>query len=293
MAESNVERNRAIRVIKLMLFSASVIPALLAGAISFHDNIFNTVHFILLAVGLFIGQAGGDYLYYYFTHFHTDNRDSHTKIFAGWKPLFTDTLFQSNATLWVGILCLIIDLAIGVYFTLELGYIILLFALAGGLVAIFFTPLMIRGYKEPVIFVTFGPLCVLGVYFALAQNIPILPILASLPIAFFVTVVAHLKGAHFEVKSEGGELVIMRLNHGRILWMFIAGYLLLIGFVSFSLMPFWTILGLLSFPLTFSVLKTVRDNKSKVSDYLWAVVKSILILDITGLLISLGFLIKH
>jgi len=81
----------------------------------------------------------------------TDARDAHTKIFAGWRPLFTGTLFTPGRTAWAGVACLLIDLAIAAYFVELHGAAILWFALAGGLIAVFFTPLMLRGMKEPVV----------------------------------------------------------------------------------------------------------------------------------------------
>ena len=77
-------RIRAIRLIKYLLFSASIVPALIAGAASFNHHQFTLLHFLLVSFALFIGQMGGDYLYFYFTSNHSDSDDSHTKIFKGW-----------------------------------------------------------------------------------------------------------------------------------------------------------------------------------------------------------------
>jgi 1,4-dihydroxy-2-naphthoate octaprenyltransferase len=292
MTENPNERNKAIRFIKLLLFSASIIPSIIAGSIIYYEHNFCFINWFLVLLGLFIGQAGGDYLYYYFTHLHSDLRDSHTKIFAGWRPLFADSLTQEKGTLYAGIVCLILDLAIGSYFTYIIGYQVIIFAMLGGLVAIFFTPLMLRGWKEPVIFITFGPLCLAGAYFVLTHQLNWTPVIASLPIAFFVTVVAYLKGAHFEVKSDGDSEIVLKLNKKRIYILFFLGYLSLILAVIFDFMPLWTLLGLISFPIMFSVIKAISNSSSRISDYLWAVVRSLLILIISGILIAVGYLIK-
>jgi hypothetical protein len=81
----------------------------------------------------------------------TDDRDAHTKISAGWRPLFTGTLFGPERTVRAGVVCRLCDLAIAGYFVELRGAVILWFALAGGLIAVFFTPLMLRGLKEPVV----------------------------------------------------------------------------------------------------------------------------------------------
>jgi len=64
--------------------------------------------------------------------------------------LFTGTLFGPERTVRAGVACLLIDLAVAGYFVELRGAAILWFALAGGLIAVFFTPLMLRGLKEPV-----------------------------------------------------------------------------------------------------------------------------------------------
>ncbi len=284
------EREKAIRVIKVLLFSASIVPAMVSGAISYHQGYFDGVSFVLLMLGLFIGQAGGDYLYYYGTHFHTDQRDAHTKIFAGWRPFFADSLFKDEKTLHAGILCLILDALIGAYFTYKVGYEIIIFALLGGLVAIFFTPLMLRGYKEVVIFITFGPLSMMGVCYALHPTFDVVPLVMSLPIACFVTVVAYLKGARYEVREEAGQTFVIKLNRTVIKSLLIAGYLTLIVGVLLQLLPALTLLGLLSIPFALSVVKTLEGNRSEVHEYLWATVRSIAVLITFGVLASLGFL---
>ncbi len=293
MENTNIspERQKAIRAIKILLFSASVIPVLVGGAIADSINKFNLLYFILAGFGLFIGQAGGDYLYYYFTHRHTDERDSHSKIFAGWRPLFADNLPEEKGTLYAGITCLIIDLAIAVYFTYELGYGIILLALFGGLIAIFFTPLMLKGYKEPVIFVTFGPMCVFGMYYVMAVHFDWMPVVISLPIAFFVTVVAYLKGAHFEVKKEETGDVILNLNNKHIIILYVLGFFSLILPAILGFTPMASLAGLITIPVAISVVKTAKST-NQVQNYLWAVVRSLIAFDLLGIIIALSFIIK-
>ncbi len=284
------EREKAIRVIKVLLFSASIIPAMVTGAIAFHQGYFDTVSFALITLGLFIGQAGGDYLYYYGTNFHTDQRDAHTKIFAGWRPFFSDNLFKDKKTLLAGALCLAVDAIIGAYFVYKVGYEILLFALLGGLVAIFFTPLMLRGYKEVVIFITFGPLSMMGAYYALNPAFNLAPLAMSIPIACFVTVVAYLKGARYEIREEAGNMFVIKLSNTVIKSLLIAGYISLIVGVALQVLPLLTLLGLFSAPFAVSVVKTVEANRSEVHEYLWATVRSIAVLISFGTLTAIGFL---
>ncbi len=285
------ERTRPIRFIKIMLFSASIIPTLVAGALAYVDGYINMPWLFLAGLGLFIGQAGGDYLYYYFTHFHTDTRDAHTKIFAGWKPLFADRWIKNEHTLHAGIACLLIALVIGVYFYLQLGAAVIILALAGGLIAIFFTPLMMRGFKEPVVFLTFGPLSMLGIDYVLTQQFRFEPLIASLPIGFLVTLVAYLKGAHYRIVDESDRSIILNLKPNTAAVLLALAYLTLIaGAFSIYLEPA-VLLGLLTIPFAIILIMKLQSYK-KISDYLWATVYALLVFIITGLLVAAGFLIS-
>ena len=291
MIKMDNPRAKAIRVIKFALFSATIVPSLAGGALAYFEGSFSWPDFILVAAALLIGQAGGDYLYYYFTHRHTDAQDAHTKIFAGWQPFFTSLLPEKHGTLIAGIVCLLVDLGIGIHYYLLLGPAIIWLALAGGLIAILFTPLMRRGLKEPVVFITFGPLSMLGMYFVLSGTLSLTPVLVSLPLAFLVTVVAYLKGARFEMGQEGGQDVVLKLNRSRIIWLTSLAYLSLIGLILFEYLPLTSLLVLLSLPLSVSVVRVVRKASSRLQDYLWAVVRSIVVLLLAGILLSLSLFI--
>jgi 1,4-dihydroxy-2-naphthoate octaprenyltransferase len=290
VSEEGSSPSPAIRRIKYLLFSSSIVPAILGGAIAHSQGQFTWPPFLLATLGLFIGQVGGDYLYFYFTHFHTDQRDAHTKIFAGWKPLFTGTIIQPQQTLYIGFACLGIDLLIALYFFSQLGLTVLLLALAGGAVAIFFTPLMLRGLKEPVVFITFGPLSVLGVYYVLTQTLSLTPILASLPIAFLVTLVAYLKSAHFVVQGGQGNEMVLNIRPITIRALLGLAYISLAALVAAQQMPVWGLLGLVTLPFALS-LAIKAYTHSQIADYLGATVKALLIFAASGILITVGYLL--
>jgi len=284
------ERGKAIRLIKVLLFSASIVPACLAGAMAHASGRFSWPLFLVLLAALFLGQAGGDYLYYYFTDGHKDPRDAHTKIFAGWQPFFAGALGK-RGTLWTGIACLLIDLGIGIGIARMVGPEVLLFALAGGLIAVFFTPLMLRGYKEPVIFVAFGPLPVAAMAYVMTGRVGLEPVMASLPLAFLVTLVAHLKGARYRVVGRDGNDIVVKLGHSMVAVLAVAAYGSLVAGVATGLMPAWTLMGLATLPITWSVVKAVHGRPNNIAAYLWATVRSIAALVGTGALMCGGYLI--
>lgn len=287
---AGASRAQAIRFIKYLLFSASLIPSLLAGAMAWSGGHGDLGTFLLVAFALFLGQAGGDYLYFYFTSFHTDQRDAHTKIFAGWKPLFTGTWLTDAQSLYAGIFCLGVDLLIGIHFFLKLGPTVLVLTAIGGAVAVFFTPLMLRGWKEPVVFLTFGPVTMLGVYFVLTGMLSLAPVIASFPIAFLVTLVAYLKSARFDVKGGDSGMVVLHISPATVAALLGSAFLSLAAAAAAGVVPPQALLGLLALPLAIPVLRRV-NTESRIADYLWATVNSLLIFIAAGLLMALGYLI--
>lgn len=290
---STHQSNSAIRVIKYALFSASIIPALVGGGYAYYlsPSEFSLINAVLAGLGLFLGQAAGDYFYFYGTNFHSNSSDAHTKIFAGWKPLFTDSFLGDRGTLWAGIVCLILDLVIAIYFTYTIGIEILYLAGLGAIVAIFFTPLMLKGYKEPVIFFTFGPLVMVGLVYALTSAFTLEAIWLSLPLGFLITVVAYLKGARYEVSQEADKTIVLKLNKTVISILTIGAYLSMLLLVLLNVLPLWGLLAFLSLPISISVLKVIDQSKSEINAYLWAVVRSILALIFTGIIFTIVFII--
>jgi 1,4-dihydroxy-2-naphthoate octaprenyltransferase len=282
------DRGKAIRLIKVLLFSASIVPSCLAGAIAHAAGAFSWAMFFLLLAATFLGQAGGDYLYYYFTDGHKDPRDPHTRIFAGWQPFFANVL-GIRGVLWAGVACLLVDLGIGVVIARAVGPEVLWFALAGGLIAVFFTPLMRAGFKEPVIFVAFGPLPVAAIVYVLTGRLGVEPILAALPTAFLVTLVAHLKGARYRLVGSGGNEIVVKLGRSVVVVLAVGAYVSLVGGVALRAMPVWTLIGLATIPQSFGVVKAVYGRPNDIGDYLWATVRSIAALVSTGVLICAGY----
>jgi len=286
------ERSRPIRFIKVLLFSASVMPAVVAGALAWTGGYGGFSEWLLAGLGLLIGQAGADYLYYHFTNFHTDSRDAHSKIFAGWRPLFIGGPLKNEQSLYAGALCLLAALLIGIRFLFLLGPAVLWLVLAGGLVSVFFTPMMLRGLKEPVVFLTFGPLCMSGIDFVMTHKFRLAPVIASLPVGFLVTVVAYLKGARYKVVEAGGSEVILNLKPWLAGILLTLAYLALLGASLSGFVSGWALLGLLTVPFSAILYRRLRTQK-RITDYLWATVFSLVVFITTCLLMALGMFLGN
>lgn len=292
MAKDNVQtRSKAVLTIKFLLFTASIIPSILSGAMFVSSGTMRWLDYGLMFFGIFIAQLGGDYLYYYFTHFHTDPRDSHTKLFAGWMPFFADSWLAGKKTLLAGLFCLLVDACIGLYFVLNIGWGLALFIFAGGAIALLFTPLMLIGLKEITVFLAFGPLAMTGMAFVMTGRIVPETIAASIPVGLWVAIVAHLKSAKIKSLDKKTGTVILSTSNIIVLCMAVLSYLALVAGVVFKYLPIWDLLGLLSIPLTINVVSKLFGKKSTITGYLNTVIISIFALVVGGLSMAVAYLL--
>lgn len=292
MSKDNAQtRSKAVLTIKFMLFTASIIPSILSGSMFVSSGTMRWPDYALMFFGIFVAQLGGDYLYYYFTHFHTDPRDSHTKLFAGWIPFFADSWLAGKRTLFAGLFCLFVDACIGLYFVLSIGWGLALFILAGGAIALLFTPLMLIGLKEITVFLAFGPLAMAGMAFVMTGGIVPETIAASIPVGLWVAIVAHLKSAKIKSIDKKSGTVTLSTSNIIVLCMATLSYLALAGGVVFKYLPAWSLLGLLSLPLTVLVVTKLFGKSSSITGYLNTVIISILALVFGGLSMAAGYLL--
>ncbi len=287
--DNEKSRAKAILTIKFLLFTASVIPGILSGAMFVKSGTMRWPDFALMFFGVFIAQLGGDYLYYYFTSCHTDPRDSHTKLFAGWKPFFADSWLSGKRTLLAGLFCLAIDAAIGLYFVLAIGWQIAVFVLAGGAIALLFTPLMFIGLKEITVFLAFGPLAMTGMAFVMTGGIVPETVAISIPVGLWVAIVAHLKSARIKSMDEKTGLVTVSTSKYIVLGMTILSFVALIAGVLLKYLPLWSLLGLHALPLLIHVSAKLFKPSSTITDYLRMVITSIFALISGGLFMALGY----
>ena len=157
------------------------------------------------------------------------------------------------------------------YLTAVRGPLILVFALAGLFISVFYVAPPIRlkhhGLGEPGVFLVWGPLMVGGTFLAATGTIPGWVLLVSVPYALLVTSV--LFGKHID-KIEADTAIGVRtlpviLGEARARtvgsWLMIAFYPLTLLAVVVGLLGPWVLLVVLGIPRLLSVLKVFRQPK--------------------------------
>jgi 1,4-dihydroxy-2-naphthoate octaprenyltransferase len=166
----------------------------------------------------------------------------------------------------------VIDGLIMIYLALNAGWPIIVFALAGLFISVFYVapPLKLkhRGLGEPSVFIVWGPLMIGGTYFATAGSMPPISVwLACIPYALVVSTV--LIGKHIdkiEVDAEKGiNTLPVILGERTSMWLNMAlmvlYYLTILALVLTGMLGVWLLLVLLALPRLVEVLKIYRQPK--------------------------------
>ncbi len=251
-----------------MTLTSGLIGGLLAAALA--DQV-NWLNFFLALLGLALAHASNNMINDFFDKQSGVDTSEYARALYAPHPVLSGLISERglrNAILMTNI----IDAAIMLFLLLQTGWPVLVFALLGLFVSVFYVapPIKLkhRGLGEPGVFVVWGPLMIGGTYFVTAGELPPLGVwLASIPYALVVTTV--LIGKHIDKldadREKGIRTLPVILGEKASLWLnsglMIRYYLLTFGLVVTGVLGVWVLLILLALPRLFEVLKIYREPK--------------------------------
>jgi 1,4-dihydroxy-2-naphthoate octaprenyltransferase len=226
--------------------------------------------FLLAVVGLVLAHAANNMINDYFDTSGGVDTDDYVRALYAPHPILSG--WVTKRQLEIAILAVnAVGAAIMLFLAAQRGPLIIVFALAGLFVSVFYVAPPIRlkhhGLGEPGVFLVWGPLMVGGTYLAATGTVDWWVLLASVPYALLVTSV--LFGKHIDKIEADTKLgvrtlpVILGEARARLVgqWLMILFYpgillLVLAGWVG----P-WVLLVALALPRLASVLKIFRAPK--------------------------------
>ncbi len=182
-----------VQAIRPFAFSASIIPVLL-GAVGAMLYFPGHIAWYLLPVLIFAAilfHTGGNLISEYFDY----KNDIDRKETLGGSRILVDEMLSPKQILNAGILTFVVGFLLGLILVWVRGTDILYLGLFGLIAGIFYTvkPFQFKyiALGDVLIFLAFGPLLVLGSYFALTGNMDWNIIWLSFPIGFLVVGILH------------------------------------------------------------------------------------------------------
>ncbi len=257
----------------------------------------NMLDFVIALVGVVMGHSAGDFFDDYFD-FRKGVLGNKTKQFHD-SPMI-DGKISPQHVLLAGIVCIAVAGAAGLYLFAKLGWPVLVLAAVGGLIAMFYTapPLSLnfRGYGELGLFIAFGPLTVVGVYYVLTRMLSWEAFVASLPLGLFTMNIGNVS-AMFDYRSDVGfekKVLIVRYGPARsyriLAFFFLVAYAPIVAGVAVGLLPQTALLAMLTLPVAVATLIALRDYHDT-SKYARTMAMAIALPTLTGILLCMAYLL--
>jgi 1,4-dihydroxy-2-naphthoate polyprenyltransferase len=194
-----------------------------------------------------------------------------------------------------------VAIIIGLVLVAIAGPGLLWLGIAGVLISYFYTapPLRLvhRGLGELAVALGFGPIMVLGAYFVQTGHYAWRPLILSIPVAILVMLILYANEIpdRFADAKGGKRTLVVRMSPAAVIRGYIASvavaYLVVIAGVITGVLPWPTLIALLTIPIAYQTLQGLRahfDSPYQLMPYLG---KNVNLHLFTGLLLVIGVLL--
>jgi len=249
----------------------SFLPCVVAGLLAAHDGIYNTLHFVLVTVGIVLAHSAADFVddYFDFINGNLGNKDQQFHD----SPLIHGQI-TTRQVIFATVLCSVGAIGCGIYLLIEVGLPVLYLSAVGAFIVLFYTSppikLNYRGFGETALFVAFGPLIVMGVYYVLTKSISLEAAAIGIPLGLFtmnIGLVSNIFDYEDDVENNKKCIPVL-FGQERATFLLtvtiIVAFICVIGSAFFEITSRWTLLSLLSFPLALRCIKLTWNFKDLV-----------------------------
>ncbi|HZU67945.1 MAG TPA: 1,4-dihydroxy-2-naphthoate octaprenyltransferase [Ktedonobacteraceae bacterium] len=243
--------------------TASVSPVLVGTAVAAYEGVFHIVPFLLALFASLFLQIGTNYFNEYFDYSygldHPGSLGSMTVIF---RNEMTEKQVQAG-----GVTCFVLAALLGLGLALLVGPLILLFGLVGIVIAYFYSarPLKFasRGLGDILVYIAMGFLMTWGAYYVQIPQWSWRAFAASVPVGFLVTAILNMNN----MRDYADDLAVQKRTlpvrfgqrFGQIFHavLLIGCYVAVTIFALTGILPLFSLLVWITFPLAFSNVRSV------------------------------------
>jgi 1,4-dihydroxy-2-naphthoate octaprenyltransferase len=291
-----------VTVIRIPFLILSLILGILGAAVAWYESrhfgsMFNIGYAVFALLGLLIAHAAVNIFNEYFDARSGLDYKTRRTPFSGGSGATPSGLLTLQQDLWLGIICFVFLIPIGVFFVLVKGWMLLpLLVLATGLI-ILYSPLILKmGYPEWSPGLGLGILPVMGAYFVQTGEYTLSAFIASMPSYFLVHNLLLLN----EFPDVAADITVQRrtlpifIGKKRAAYFFslftMLVYLWIIWAVMYNHMPVFTLLSLLTLPIAIQVIKgSFRYDDMEM--FLPVMKKNVQLVLLTQALVAAGYIL--
>jgi 1,4-dihydroxy-2-naphthoate octaprenyltransferase len=220
--------------------------------------------------------------------------------FSGGSGVLVEGLLNPQSVYLLGIVCVVAIVVIGVYFSYVHGPAILPLGLVGLTTVYFYTSYIT---KSPLLCVIapglgFGPLMVMGTYFALTGTYSLTAGLASI-IPFFLVSNLLLLNQFPDIEADASAnrrhlpITIGKRGSSNVYAaLLLAAYVALVVSVLVKVLPYMALFGLLTLPLGFAAVRGVRKYHDQIEKLIPVMGRNVLLTLLLPTLMAIGIIVS-
>ena len=293
-----------VRATRAPFFASLAVSVLVGTAIAWGEGVFHWGYFALTLIGIVSTNAGLNMSNDYFDHLSGNDEINQelTPFSGGSRTIQEGVLSPKQVLIWF-LFFFLIAIFIGLYLALARGWLVLWLGIAGVFIALFTSAPPFRlnylghGLGELATFIGSGPLIVLGSYYVQAQRVTYGVLWASVPMGLLGAALIWINEFpdYAADRAVGKNTLVVLLGRERAVWgyaaLLTATYGAIIVGVALNVLPYTTLLALLTLPLAYKSIQGAARFHSDVKKLVPTSAMTIQIYLATGLLLCVGYAI--
>jgi len=279
----------------------SPILVFLGMSIGLMGGTFNTLHYILANIGLILLHASVNTLNDYNDYKSGIDLKAKRTPFSGGSGILPAGMLTPRAVLWLGLITFLLAVPIGIYFMVIYGWQLLPLFLLGAMFVLLYTSHITKiggGLAEIAAGLGLGTLPVFGTYILMGGKFDWVALYASIPSGFLVFNLLLLNEFPDSDADKSAKRLTIPIMLGHKSAGVIYSTLVMMTYtwialgVIFDLMPVWTLLAVLTFPIGLKAMKGSLTFKT-LDELVPAQGANVMIVLLIQLLMGVGYLIAY
>lgn len=218
--------NIYVKAMRLPFLTGSLIPVILAAALSFLHGSLHTGQLIAVLIGVGSLHLGANLINDYYDDPGSDRINLHPTPFSGGSRVIQDKLMDAKTVRVMAMGFFVVGTAVGVWLALTGRPFVVVIGLMGFLAGYLYSAspvsLMSRGLGEITIFFAFGPLITWGTYYVMTGLLTWQAFTLGIPMGFLIAAVIWINQfPDYEADRDAGKrnwVVRLGRDHSRLIY---------------------------------------------------------------------------
>jgi 1,4-dihydroxy-2-naphthoate octaprenyltransferase len=283
----------------------SIILAFLGTAIAWYDGSVNVWQAVLAGFGLILAHASVNILNDYFDFHSGIDQAAKRTPFSGGSGILPANLMKPRQVLWLGIICFVLAVPIGIYFIVVSGWELLPLLLFAAFFIILYSPLILKHpWPEWAAGVGLGALPILGMYFIQAGGYGFNAWIGCVPSALLVhnllllnefpdieaDKIGNRTTLPIAIGSRKAAIIYSAAAIATYIWIVIWVAAGLFHWTSAPVMPPWCLLALLTLPFALRGISGSFHSNDQ-AKFMPGMMANVITVLITQLLLGIGYVL--